>query len=51
MDADKKGVGLWNINRRLKLLYGEGIRIESAEGTGTKVFFDIPARPMERMGG
>jgi signal transduction histidine kinase len=51
MDADKKGVGLWNINRRLKLLYGEGIRIESAEGTGTKVSFDIPVRPIERMGG
>jgi signal transduction histidine kinase len=51
MDADKKGVGLWNINRRLKLLYGEYIRLESAEGIGTKVSFDIPVRSIKRMEG
>jgi sensor histidine kinase YesM len=39
----KKGVGLWNISQRIKLLYGKGIHIESEEGIGTKVFFDIPA--------
>ncbi len=40
--AKKKGVGLWNINRRLKLLYGESLRVESTEREGTKVSFDIP---------
>jgi sensor histidine kinase YesM len=42
-DVNKKGVGLWNISQRVKLLYGNTLRIESAEGIGTKVFFDIPA--------
>jgi signal transduction histidine kinase len=48
---EKKGIGLWNISQRIKLLYGKSIRIESAEGIGTKVFFDIPARPIKRNGG
>jgi sensor histidine kinase YesM len=42
-DVNKKGVGLWNISQRIKLLYGNSLRIESTEGIGTKVFFDIPA--------
>jgi sensor histidine kinase YesM len=41
--VNKKGVGLWNISQRIKLLYGNSLRIESVEGIGTKVFFDIPA--------
>jgi sensor histidine kinase YesM len=41
-DKHRKGVGLWNINQRMKLLYGKGILIESAEGRNTKVFFNIP---------
>lgn len=35
------GVGLWNINRRLRLLYGTSLQIDSAPGRGTKVFFCI----------
>lgn len=52
-DADKKGVGLWNISQRIKLLYGNSIRIESTEGKGTKVSFDIPVELAEdeRIGG
>lgn len=42
-DAKKKGIGLWNISQRIQLIYGRSIRIESAEGIGTKVTFDIPA--------
>jgi sensor histidine kinase YesM len=42
-DVTNKGIGLWNISQRIKLLYGNSLRIESAEGIGTKVFFDIPA--------
>ncbi|OPX44182.1 sensor histidine kinase YpdA [Ruminiclostridium hungatei] len=36
------GIGLWNINSRLRLLYGECIHIDSKEGTGTAVYFEIP---------
>jgi sensor histidine kinase YesM len=50
-DVNKKGIGLWNISQRIKLLYGNSLRIESAEGIGTKVFFDIPAGPIKQMGG
>jgi sensor histidine kinase YesM len=42
-EVANKGIGLWNISQRIQLLYGRSIRIESAEGIGTKVFFDIPA--------
>lgn len=49
--ADKKGVGLWNISQRIKLLYGNPIQIESVEGKGTKISFDIPAELIERTGG
>jgi sensor histidine kinase YesM len=45
------GIGLWNINQRIKLLYGKSIHIESSEGLGTKVFFEIPARPVRPIGG
>lgn len=41
-DVEKKGVGIWNINRRLRLIYGKGIRIDSKEGLGTRVSFSIP---------
>ncbi|CAG7645016.1 Sensor histidine kinase RcsC [Paenibacillus solanacearum] len=49
-DAERKGVGLWNISQRIKLLYGGSIHIESAEGIGTKVSFDIPGQPDKRGG-
>lgn len=50
-DVNKKGVGLWNISQRIQLQYGTSIRIESAEGIGTKIFFDILARPIKQIGG
>ncbi|MDD9269543.1 ATP-binding protein [Paenibacillus sp. GCM10023248] len=50
-DDQKEGVGLWNISRRLKLLYGKSLRIESTEGMGTKVSFEIPAKPIKQIGG
>ncbi|MGG1662357.1 ATP-binding protein [Brevibacillus sp. NRS-1366] len=50
-DVHKKGVGLWNIGQRIKLLYGRNIRIESKEEIGTKVSFDIPALPKVEMEG
>ncbi|SET77029.1 two-component system, LytT family, sensor kinase [Natronincola peptidivorans] len=38
------GVGLYNVNERLKILYGEayGLNIESIYGKGTKVWFSVP---------
>jgi sensor histidine kinase YesM len=50
-NAEKNGVGLWNISRRLKLLYGRSIRIECAEGKGTIVSFDIPVQSIRQNGG
>lgn len=50
-DVDKRGVGLWNISQRIKLLYGKNIRIQSVEGKGTRVSFDIPKQHMKRIGG
>nr|WP_245339264.1 ATP-binding protein [Paenibacillus shirakamiensis] len=49
-DMEKKGVGLWNISQRIKLLYGKNIHIESEEGAGTKISFCIPAQPVLRIG-
>lgn len=40
--AEAKGIGLINTDRRLKQLYGKGLKIESKPHTGTKVSFLIP---------
>ena len=40
-----RGIGLINIDRRLKQLYGQGLRIASVKGEGTTVSFCIPAQP------
>ncbi len=47
----RKGIGLWNINRRFQLLYGKSLRIESVEGRGTRVSFDIPVGSSKQIGG
>ncbi|MDD3394414.1 MAG: histidine kinase [Anaerotignum sp.] len=39
---EKNGIGLWNIDRRLKKLFGKGLTIESEPGAGTNVMFSIP---------
>lgn len=39
----ERGIGLWNIDRRLKKVYGAGLIIESAPGAGTSVSYFIPA--------
>ncbi len=38
-----RGIGLWNIDKRLKKLSGKGLTIESAPGKGTKVSYIIPS--------
>lgn len=40
---EKQGIGLWNIDRRLKKLFGKGLTIESEPGKGTTVTFTIPS--------
>lgn len=37
-----QGIGLWNIDRRLKKLFGKGLSIESAPGKGTRVAYIVP---------
>lgn len=38
-----RGIGLWNIDHRLKKLFGSGLTIESTLGKGTKVSYIIPS--------
>lgn len=37
------GVGLWNIDSRLKKLFGQGLTIQSEPSKGTQVMFIIPS--------
>ncbi len=38
-----RGIGLWNIERRLKKLFGKGLTIESLPGKGTRVAYIVPS--------
>ena len=38
-----KGIGLWNIDRRLKSHFGKGLQIESSYDRGTRVSYIIPS--------
>jgi len=40
--SENKGIGLWNIDTRLKKLYGKGLDIKSDETSGTEIHFVIP---------
>lgn len=46
----RHGIGLENVNRRIKLFYGQqyGLRIESKEGCYTRVYVDIPLEANDR---
>jgi sensor histidine kinase YesM len=39
---EKSRVGILNIERRLKKLYGKGLQINSKEGIGTEITWEIP---------
>jgi sensor histidine kinase YesM len=41
-DKHSGGVGLQNIHRRLRMLYGQGLHVVSTKGIGTTVSFEIP---------
>jgi two-component system sensor histidine kinase ChiS len=40
--GDSRSVGLWNIDSRLRKLFGKGITVESEPGKGARVSFVIP---------
>lgn len=42
--SDQKRVGLKNTQQRLIYLYGQGLKIESKPGQGTRISFEIPER-------
>jgi sensor histidine kinase YesM len=42
LPESSRGIGLWNIDNRLKKLYGTGLTIESSPGQGTCVSYLIP---------
>lgn len=46
-----KGIGLWNINQRLRLLYGKELQIDSRLGAGTKIEIVLPAQASSRVEG
>jgi two-component system sensor histidine kinase YesM len=45
-EASASGIGLYNVNKRVKLAFGPeyGLRIQSAHGWGTSVTVQIPSR-------
>lgn len=38
----ERGIGVWNINQRLKMLYNRELTVFSEKGHGTQVFFTLP---------
>jgi len=47
MDKNEKiarGIGIMNVHRRIQMVFGEeyGLRIESKQGEGTKMYMDMP---------
>ncbi|MBT2291334.1 response regulator [Paenibacillus albidus] len=47
--GQRQGVGLLNINQRLKQLYGKGLHIQSDPGQGTIVVFTVPNHAVNRL--
>ncbi len=47
LPESSRGIGLWNIDSRLKKLYGTGLSIESSPGQGTCVSYLIPLEVLE----
>lgn len=44
------GIGIWNINQRLMMLYKKGLTIESEVGKGTRVIFGLPFIDIKQAG-
>jgi sensor histidine kinase YesM len=41
-NTNDRGIGVWNINQRLKMLYNIELKIVSEKGYGTQVTFALP---------
>lgn len=39
-----QSIGIYNINKRLKSLYGKGLQVESTPGMGTSISFIVPKK-------
>ena len=48
-NLDRTHIGIWNVNQRIKLQYGEdyGVEFESRTGAGTKVIIKLPVLTSE----
>ena len=44
------GIGIWNINQRLMMLYKKGLTIESEVLKGTRVVFGLPLTDIKQTG-
>lgn len=44
-EKENRGYGIWNVNQRIKLFYGEqyGLQIDSIVDKGTSIYIKIPA--------
>lgn len=42
--ATEQGVGLVNVQQRLRYLYGSGLKMESREGQGTRIRLELPEK-------
>jgi two-component system, LytTR family, sensor kinase len=41
-NTKERGIGIWNINQRLKVLYNTELKVVSKIGNGTQVSFELP---------
>lgn len=46
---DKQGLGLYSVDRRLRTMYGAGLKIEGAPDQGTRISFFIPKQVNDRL--
>lgn len=51
LSEGRRGIGLYNVNSRIKLCYGDdyGLQIESQKGKGTRVIMRIPRKSPGRL--
>lgn len=43
----KKNIGLYNVNRRIKVLFGEQFELQIVSGSGGEVIIRLPAEPYQ----
>ncbi|MDF2804447.1 MAG: signal transduction histidine kinase, LytS, partial [Anaerocolumna sp.] len=43
-NTEERGIGVWNINQRLKMIYNKELTINSDKVHGTQVTFELPVK-------